>query len=258
MNGKDTDPAGTGDWCYPLQLCSCLFTETFLQALGVKGTSPVVQRVKNLPATGFHPWVGKIPWRRRGQPTPVFLPEKSHGQITAWLARVQRVAESDVTEQLGKHKHREVKTHETGQVKSQGSYRSPWLGSVEFCLESSHLEGGCGQVFSDGSQRKACSVFGRSSWDLSLAAVAKLRVTETEAEQGESYRLSLVSRLLWAASRPRWPPVSVGERGSLCFADTTLRSSSACCSGPGARLPSAQPVGSPWAWTQAHPLSGRP
>ena len=29
---------------------------------------------------GFDPWVGKIPWRKKGQPTPVFLPEKSHGQ----------------------------------------------------------------------------------------------------------------------------------------------------------------------------------
>ena len=28
----------------------------------------------------FAPWVGKIPWRRKWQPTPVFLPEKSHGQ----------------------------------------------------------------------------------------------------------------------------------------------------------------------------------
>ena len=28
----------------------------------------------------FHPWVEKIPWRRKWQPTPVFLPEKSHGQ----------------------------------------------------------------------------------------------------------------------------------------------------------------------------------
>ena len=167
MNAKDTDPSQHRELVLPpLQLCSSLFTETFLQALEVKGTSPVVQWVKNLPATGFHPWVGKIPWRRRGQPTPVFLPEKSHGQIIAWLARVQRVAESDVTEHLSKHKHREVKTHETGEVKSQGSYRSPWLGSVEFCLESSQLGGGCGQVFSDGSQRKACSVFGRSSWDL--------------------------------------------------------------------------------------------
>ena len=27
---------------------------------------------------GFDPWVRKIPWRRKWQPTPVFLPEKSH------------------------------------------------------------------------------------------------------------------------------------------------------------------------------------
>ena len=40
--------------------------------------------VKNLPAyagdTHFDPCVGKIPWRRKWQPTPVILPEKSHGQ----------------------------------------------------------------------------------------------------------------------------------------------------------------------------------
>ena len=29
---------------------------------------------------GFHPWVGKIPWRGKWQPTPVFLPVESHGQ----------------------------------------------------------------------------------------------------------------------------------------------------------------------------------
>ena len=28
----------------------------------------------------FDPWVGKIPWRRKWHPTPVFLPGKSHGQ----------------------------------------------------------------------------------------------------------------------------------------------------------------------------------
>ena len=28
----------------------------------------------------FNPWVGKISWRRKWQPTPVFLPGKSHGQ----------------------------------------------------------------------------------------------------------------------------------------------------------------------------------
>ena len=29
---------------------------------------------------GFGPWVRKIPWRRKWQPTPVFLPGKLHGQ----------------------------------------------------------------------------------------------------------------------------------------------------------------------------------
>ena len=39
--------------------------------------------VKNLLADAEHrsnSWVGKIPWRRKWQPTPVFLPGKSHGQ----------------------------------------------------------------------------------------------------------------------------------------------------------------------------------
>ena len=42
--------------------------------------------VKSLPAIqshrrhGFNPWVRKIPWRRKWQPTPVFLPGKSHRQ----------------------------------------------------------------------------------------------------------------------------------------------------------------------------------
>ena len=45
--------------------------------------SLVAQRVKRLPTmreTGFNPWVGKISWRRKWQPTPVFLPGKFHGQ----------------------------------------------------------------------------------------------------------------------------------------------------------------------------------
>ena len=50
------------------------------------GASQVVLAVKNPPATagdmrcGFDPWVRKIPWRRVGQPTLVFLPGESHGQ----------------------------------------------------------------------------------------------------------------------------------------------------------------------------------
>ena len=45
--------------------------------------SQVAQAVKNLPAmqeTGSDRWVRKIPWRREWQLTPIFLPEKFHGQ----------------------------------------------------------------------------------------------------------------------------------------------------------------------------------
>ena len=35
--------------------------------------SPAVRRPR------FNPWVGKFPWRRAWQPTPVFLPGESHG-----------------------------------------------------------------------------------------------------------------------------------------------------------------------------------
>ena len=34
----------------------------------------------NVGGWGFDPWVEKIPWRRKWQPTPVFLPEKFHGK----------------------------------------------------------------------------------------------------------------------------------------------------------------------------------
>ena len=60
-----------------------LQNDTFLAFL----TSQVVLVVKKPSAnavdardTGFDPWVGKIPWRRKWHPTPGFLPEESHGQ----------------------------------------------------------------------------------------------------------------------------------------------------------------------------------
>ena len=45
----------------------------------------IVQMVQNLPTMqefnpSSIPWVGKIPWRREWQPTPVFLPGESHGE----------------------------------------------------------------------------------------------------------------------------------------------------------------------------------
>ena len=45
--------------------------------LGSKEHTWQCRRCKRL---GFDPWVGKIPWRRKWPPTPVFLPGESHGQ----------------------------------------------------------------------------------------------------------------------------------------------------------------------------------
>ena len=52
---------------------------------------------------GFDPWVGKIPWRRKWQPTPVFLPEKPHGQRNLAGYSPKGHKESDVTERLSTH-----------------------------------------------------------------------------------------------------------------------------------------------------------
>ena len=42
---------------------------------------------------GFHLWVRKIPWRRKWQPTPVFVLGKLHGQ-RSWRATVHSVTKS--------------------------------------------------------------------------------------------------------------------------------------------------------------------
>ena len=46
---------------------------------------------------GFYPWVGKIPWRRKWQPTPVFLSGKFHGQFPVESSPCNH-KESDTTE----------------------------------------------------------------------------------------------------------------------------------------------------------------
>ena len=45
----------------------------------------------------FDPWVGRIPWRRTWQPTPVFLPGGNPMDRGACLAAAQGVIELDMT-----------------------------------------------------------------------------------------------------------------------------------------------------------------
>ena len=80
-------------------------------------TSLVAQTVKRLQCgrPGFDPWVGKIPWRRKRQPTPVLLPRKTHGQRSLRSMGLQRVGhdwatsltmQSTSCEMLGWMKHK--------------------------------------------------------------------------------------------------------------------------------------------------------
>ena len=81
------------------QLVSFLWPH--LMAWGYFPGGLVVKNPPALPETrrlSFNPWVRKIHWRRKWQPTPVFLPGESHGQRSLvgyypWGHKVQRVAE---------------------------------------------------------------------------------------------------------------------------------------------------------------------
>ena len=58
-------------------LCILQYLWGFPGDTSVKEPAGQCRRHKRL---GLNSWVWKIPWRRAGQPTPVFLPGESHGQ----------------------------------------------------------------------------------------------------------------------------------------------------------------------------------
>ena len=78
----------------------------------IPGSFQVVLVVKNPPVKcrkltmrhEFDPWVGKFPWRRAWQPTPVFLPGESMDR-GAWWATVHRVIQRHGWNDLAR-KHR--------------------------------------------------------------------------------------------------------------------------------------------------------
>ena len=76
--------------------------------------------VKNLPASAgekevwFNPWVGKIPWRRKWQPTPIFLPGECPGQRSLVGCSPWGCQELDTTEGTWRactHTHTHTHTH---------------------------------------------------------------------------------------------------------------------------------------------------
>ena len=70
----------------------------FLPASLVAQWSRILLQCRRCKRQGFHPWVGKIPWRRAWQPTAEFLPGESHGQRSLAGYSQQSRTESDMTE----------------------------------------------------------------------------------------------------------------------------------------------------------------
>ena len=101
----------------PMLAISCLLIIVFLTGMGqylilvliwtslmISGSFPGCSVVKNLPANAcqcrrqrFHPWVRKIPWRSKCQPTSVFLPGESRGQRSLESCSPWGLKESDMT-----------------------------------------------------------------------------------------------------------------------------------------------------------------
>ena len=64
---------------------------------GTGGKEPTCQ-CRRHKTYGFDPWMGKIPWRSKQQPTPIFLPGEFHGQKSLLGYHLQGYKESNTTE----------------------------------------------------------------------------------------------------------------------------------------------------------------
>ena len=84
----------------------------------------------------YNPWVGKIPWKRKWQPTPVFLPGEFHGQRSQVGCSPWGHKELDTTEQLT-HTHTHTHTHTRVKEPKNGSssQETPGEARIRFLLE---------------------------------------------------------------------------------------------------------------------------
>ena len=82
---------------YPSSLLSLSFRSPSSSVWGFPGGSDGKESACNAGGR-FNSWIRKIPWRREWQPTPVFLPGKSHGQRSRAGCRPWGHKESDSTE----------------------------------------------------------------------------------------------------------------------------------------------------------------
>jgi len=91
---------------FNLFILYCVFTIWLWDIPGFPGGVSVKWRAcqcRRHTRRGFDHWVGKVPWRRAWQPTPVFLPGESRGQKSLVGCSPQGHQEPDTTEALSTH-----------------------------------------------------------------------------------------------------------------------------------------------------------
>ena len=85
-------------------MCVCLYTHMHIYIhiyMGFPGGSMIIKEPSyQCSRDGFDPWMGKVPWRRKWQSIPVFLPGESHGQRSLVSYSPWGHKESDMTEWL--------------------------------------------------------------------------------------------------------------------------------------------------------------
>ena len=191
----------------------------------------MVKRLSTMRETRFEPWVGKIPWRRKWQSTPVLLPGKSHGQRSLVGYSLWGRKESDATEQL----HFHVMCQLAPPPRPKGVFYN--IGSDGW-MHCDPFRVGGPSVFQ-------LSTSGNCYLPLSFTQVTRSVSTLTTSPSAGLQRIPYHSRTWFRLAA--WAPVS--ER-RCCFAPRSpmVRWSTRPCSGP-ACSELQRPVGarpSPW------------
>ena len=90
--------------------------------------------------TWFNPWVRKISWRRKWQPTPIFLPGKFHRHRSLAGCSPWSCKELDTTEQLSTHTHTSSSSDNKAKIKGRLFFHSlqlyneyVWREKPSFC-----------------------------------------------------------------------------------------------------------------------------
>ena len=90
---------------------------------GTSGKEPACQ-YRRCKRHRFDPQVGKTPWRRKWQPTPVYLPGESRGE-RGLAGSVHGVTDSDMTKGPSTHMHSTLQ-------KEKNAMQETWVQSLGF------------------------------------------------------------------------------------------------------------------------------